>query len=278
MNFALEDTKLSKGHQRIADYIAKNPENIPFMVEEDLAQACGVSTSTVSRFWGEIGYRNLREFKQQAKEEWLLSPSIKLQSAFGKLEEAGTAASGVLQLTEYLQKTAERLDQAAFEQAVTVLHEASTIYLYGPGSAVCLTALMEFRLSRFGANVKTFSRGGHELLNTLIHVGPSDVIVIFGFVSQSPEMKALLEYAADCGCKTLLVTDLAVNDMLDQADILLYTERGELWEFHSMTAPIALIETLVVAVGKMQEHSALENGEKLHELRRKFKHLLPKRV
>lgn len=277
MNLTLEGHKLSRGHQRIADYISKHMEDIPFMVEEDIAAACQVSTSTVSRFWSEVGCRNLKEFKQKVKDEMLLSPSQKLQSAFSKMNENDAAAS-LLVGADYLQQTADRLSQEAFDRAASLLREAGTVFIYGPGSAESLAALTDFRLTRFGMRVKRLDRGGHELFNLLVHVQPQDVIVIFGFVSESPELSVLLDHAKVKGYRTLLVTDLAVSGMLEKADVTLYTARGQLWEFHSMVAPVALLETVIVAVGKQMEEQAVAGSEELHELRRRYQKLLPKRV
>ncbi|WP_152398991.1 MurR/RpiR family transcriptional regulator [Paenibacillus cellulositrophicus] len=121
-------------------------------------------------------------------------------------------------------------------------------------------------------------RGGHELFNLLVHVQAQDVIVIFGFVSESPELSVLLDHAKVKGYRTLLVTDLAVSGMLEKADVTLYTARGQLWEFHSMVAPVALLETLIVAVGKQMEEQAVAGSVELHELRRRYQKVLPKRV
>lgn len=270
--------KLTRGHQRLADYISKHMDDVPFMVEESLAQACQLSISTVSRFWAEVGFKNLKDFKQRVKEEVVLSPARKLQSAFDKVGGGTGAAANVLETADYLRQSADRLEQAAFEAAAGMLGSAAAVHIYGPGSAECLAVLMDFRLTRFGVSVRRLARGGHELFDAMIHIRPADVIVIFGFVSVSPEMAVLLEFARECGCRTLLITDLVVGGMVDQADVALYAARGELWEFHSMVAPVAVIETLIAAVGKQREEQALTNGLELHRLRRQYGKWLPKKA
>ncbi len=278
MGMTFDHVKLSRSHQRVADYILKNIEGIPFMVEEDIASACEVSVSTVSRFWAEIDCRNLKEFKHRVKKEGLVSPSLKLQVAFERMEEQGSAAAQMLDTLHYVQQTAERLSQHEFDKAVRALVEASTIHVYGPGSAHSLATLLEFRLTRFGNRVRMIEHGGHELLESLIHMRTGDAVVLFGFVAESPELATLLDYAAQCGCRTLLITDLAVSDMRQKADIALYSARGEVWEFHSMAAPLILLESLIVAVGKSQEQRALRHSEQLHRLRRQYSKWLPKRL
>ncbi len=278
MGLTFDHVKLSRSHQRVADYILKNIEGIPFMVEEDIASACEVSVSTVSRFWAEIDCRNLKEFKHRVKKEGLVSPSLKLQVAFERMEEQGSAAAQMLDTLHYVQQTAERLDQHEFDKAVRALVEAGTIHVYAPGSARSLATLLEFRLTRFGNRIRMIEHGGHELLESLIHMRNGDTLVLFGFVAESPELATLFDYATQCGCRTLLITDLAVSDMRQKADITLYSARGEVWEFHSMAAPLILLESLIVAVGKSQEQRALRHSEQLHRVRRQYSKWLPKRV
>ena len=166
----------------------------------------------------------------------LLSPSRKLQSAFDKVGGDDGAAANVLATAGLPPAVGGPAGAADFEAAVALLGEAGTVHIYGPGSAESLTALMDFRLTRFGFSVRRLARGGHELFDELIHVREDDAIVVFGFVSESPEMAVLLDFAKERGCRTLLITDLVVSGMLGKADVQLYTARGELWEFHSMVA------------------------------------------
>lgn len=278
IELTFDHVQLSRSHQRVADYILKNIDGIPFMVEEDIASACAVSVSTVSRFWAEIECRNLKEFKHRVQKEGLVSPSRKLQSAFDRMDEQGSAAAQMMDSTEYIRQTADRLEQKDIDLAVRFLSEAGTIHIYGPGSARALASLLEFRLTRFGNRVRTIDYGGHELLESFIHMRSGDAVVLFGFVAESPELASLLEYTHEIGCRTILITDLTVSEMRKKADIALYTARGEVWDFHSMAAPLILLETLIVAVGKSQEQLAIKQGEKLHRLRRQYSKWLPKKV
>lgn len=58
MVFGVETEKLTRGHQRIADYLSKNMDDVPFMIEEDIAAAWGMSVSTVSRKLHLLGVRS----------------------------------------------------------------------------------------------------------------------------------------------------------------------------------------------------------------------------
>ena len=72
------------------------------------------------------------------------------------------------------------------------------------------------------------------------------------------------------------MTDLMVSDMIDRSDIVLYAERGELWEFHSMVTPVAIIDSLAVGIAMKHEKEYLERLNQLHRLRKKYASRIPK--
>ena len=73
-----------------------------------------------------------------------------------------------------------------------------------------------------------------------------------------------------------MITDLLVSEMIDRSDIVLYTARGELWEFHSMVAPIAMVETLIVGIAKRNEEKFLKKLKDIHLLRKRYESFIPR--
>jgi DNA-binding MurR/RpiR family transcriptional regulator len=76
--------------------------------------------------------------------------------------------------------------------------------------------------------------------------------------------------------KTILITDLLVSTMIEEATYSFFTDRGEMWEFHSMIASIAFVESMIVAVGKQLGDQALKKLNELQELRKAYSNELPK--
>ncbi|QAA32360.1 MurR/RpiR family transcriptional regulator [Clostridium manihotivorum] len=276
LNFS--DKKFTKNHKKIANYIMQNVELIPYMVEKDLADKCKVSVSSVSRFWEAIGFKNFKEFKEYLKGQSSVSPATKIEIAFEKMDSYNMLSEAIMAGSNYLKQTVDKLDSEDFQNIVEAIDKCRMLHLYGTGPAISLTSLLEFRLKRFGIEVKQLTSSGHELYEDLLHIKPEDTILIFGFVHESPEIKVLFDLAEKISCKTILITDLMVSSMLDKATFKLYSARGELWEFHSMLAPLALIESIIVAVGKERKEQSLVNLERLQELRNTYQKLLPKKV
>ncbi|TDQ41114.1 MurR/RpiR family transcriptional regulator [Aureibacillus halotolerans] len=272
----LAHVKLTKAQQKLADFIYKNMEELPFLTEKDIAEHCGTSVATVSRFWGAAGYENLKAFKQAMKDEQAVTPANKVKSALKTYND--TFLNQLADTTKaHLDETLKHTTEADVKDVVELLAGARRIYLYGAGSAQSLLSLLQFRLSRFGCDVLVFPPSGHEIFEELIHIQQEDVMVVFGFVQSSPEIRVLFDVAIKVDCQTILVTDLLVSPMREEATKVLYAERGGRSDFHSMIAPMLLIESLVVALGRQLGDVALQKLDQLHRLRKTYEQQLPKK-
>lgn len=276
--FQVNLDRLSKSQQAIANYVAGALAQIPYCTDEEIAGKVGVSTATVSRFWRAIGYANLKDFKKRLLESEHATPARKVKHILSEVEQE--SADIVDKLTELassnLAVTAKRVERAQFEGAVDAIHRAETVYLYGGGASACLTELMRFRLNRIGIRAVCMASSGSELLETMAHAGPGDTVLLLGFVRRTPELAVLLDYSREAGYTTVLLTDLLVSEMLEQSDYALRLDRGELEGFHSLTAPVAILEALIVGVTQRRGRQALDKLEKLHSLRKRYAAQLPK--
>lgn len=273
LNFPID--RMSKGQRKIADFIVKSSERIPFYTEEDIAAKAGVSIATVSRFWKAVGYDNLKSFKKYLQETSSSTPARKMQQVLDKTEQETVPrmlASAIVNLEE----TGKRLSLQAFDLAVEALYAAETIYTHGPGSASCLADLLRFRLNRLGKDVRIMAKSGHELLESLAHAGPKDVVLFFGFVRRSPEASVILEQASASGYTTILVTDMLLSDMIADSDIALQVDRGDADAFHSLVAPLSVVESLSVALARRSGETAMGKLRTLNALRKQYASYLPK--
>ncbi|CAH1201737.1 hypothetical protein PAECIP111893_01709 [Paenibacillus plantiphilus] len=275
LEFEIPVHQMSKSQKKIADFIMKSAERIPFYTEEDIAVKAGVSIATVSRFWRVIGYDNLKSFKKYLQETQHSTPARKMQHV---LEQTDREVVGrmITSAAVNLEETAKRISRDAFDRAVEALNAADTIYVHGPGSTSCLTDLLRFRLNRIGMEVRIMAQSGHELLESLVHAGPKDVVLFFGFVRKSPEAAVILEQASESGYTTILVTDLLLSDMIDDSHIVLQVDRGDADAFHSLVAPMTIVESLSVALAGQRGDAAMDKLKQLHAMRKQYASLLPK--
>ena len=264
-------------HQKvIADFIQKNMDNMLYMTETEIANQLHLSNATVSRFWKSIGFENFKAFKNDLKKYREISPANKLENIMNHVESNELQTKMLALSSQHLQETLLHFSVETFQQAIHALTTSERIFIYSPGPSEGLAHLLHFRLSRFGLTIQILPKSGHELFETLVHFTEKDTVLLFGFVQLHPETKVILSHANDIGCKSIVITDRLVSDLNTTADIVLYTSRGELWEFHSMVAPTFLLENLIIGVGMEMKEQSIIQLDKLNELRKNYKDLLPR--
>ncbi|MGG4552453.1 MurR/RpiR family transcriptional regulator [Paenibacillus sp. FSL W8-0186] len=276
MNLDWNLETLSPGQYKIADYIQKNMQTVLFLTEQEIADNLGLSIASVSRFWRSVGFKNIKDFKNQLREHLEVTPAAKMKNIMDRANAASFPGQFLASSIEHLESTLQHYSQEAFDAAVDALVTARRVYLYAPGPSSGLAQLMHYRLSRFGLSIHRLDRGGSELFEDLLHITGEDVVVLFGFVRLLPEAKVITDHAKQCGYRTILITDRLVSDFSGQCDMTLYASRGEIWEFHSMIAPTFLVENLIVAAGMRNQEQHLRKLEQLNQLRKKYDHELPR--
>ncbi len=267
---------LTPNEKTIADYISKNGITILNKTEDELAKELQISNATVSRFWRKIGFKNFKEYKNSFQESIMISPANKLENMMKQVDSSSIQAQMIATSIKHLEKTVAEFNEEVFQQAVEAIIKGKTIYVYSPGPSEGLGSLFNFRLTRFGVNIKMLQKSGHEIYETLVHFESNDVLLMFGFVKLHPESQILLTHAKKLGMKAIIVTDCLVTDFSLYADYLLFASRGELWEFHSMIAPTFIVENMIIAVGKKMSEQSMKKLEMLDAIRKEYKDILPR--
>ena len=80
----------------------------------------------------------------------------------------------------------------------------------------------------------------------------------------------ILAYQKEAGYHTLAFCSRSFVPEEERADIQLFVYRGEAKEYHSMTAPAALVDALVVAVSERLGEHAVENLSHLYRMKKKY--------
>jgi DNA-binding MurR/RpiR family transcriptional regulator len=267
---------LTKNQQKVANFLEKNMDRVPYLTEQDIATEVKISVASVSRFWKVVGYENLKQFKRTLQQRRDVSPSGKIRNTLRRFADEDLFVSMMQLGAEYIERTADHLDPQQFAQAVAWIAGATRVHVHATGPSRGLGYLLEFRLNRLGIPVTFIRNAGQDLFESIINIASTDIAVVFGFVRMLPEQRVMLEYAREAGFRTILITDLLLSEMHDLTDCVLFTERGNSWEFHSMVAPTLLVESLVVHVGRSEEERSMRQLEQLSALRKRFSSVIPR--
>lgn len=275
-SFHWNTAELSPSQLKIAEYIQRHTQEVLVSTEKEIADAIGISTASVSRFWKAVGYENLKEFKLKTKDQLKVSPAGKFKKAMEQVGDEAEQSKLLQQATTNLQETIDHLSTTEFTEAVNAMTAADTIYIYCPGPSEGLAELLQYRLNRFGVTIRKMKSSGREVLEDMINIKQTDIILMFGFIRMLPEARVILNEASERGIPTVLITDQLISDYTGKPTHTLFASRGEVHDFHSMIAPLFIVESLIIAIGMKNEETSLKQLGTISELRKKYMSELPR--
>lgn len=268
LQLPISASELTRAEQKILDFINTNTDTFLFLSIGQLAKQLEISDATLSRFARHAGCRDFKALKTLVMEQ-ASGPAVKIAGTLHR-EEHFSPVGFLQQQQLYLQKTAEQLDEATFDRAAQTIAQAKRILIYGKKASSSLAQLIYFRLRRLGLQVSLLPSGGSELLEGLGQIGEGDLVILFSFSKLSREGKILLEQGRKAGYQTLAFVSRTCLPPEESADMNLFVYRGTEKEYHSMAAPTALLDALVVAVTKQMGADGVAALKTLHELKKTY--------
>lgn len=268
LSLAIAPGELTRAEQKILNYINTNPDSFLLSSIGQLSQRLGISDATVSRFARHAGCADFKGLKTMVVEQ-ASGPAAKIASTLSQ-DGSFSPAAWLERQQLYLTKTIQQLDDETFSKATAALIQARRIFLHGKNASCPLAQMLAFRLRRLGLHVVVLPSGGSELMEGLFQAQAEDLVVMFSFSKLSREGKVILEHSKSAGYKTLAFVSRIFIPPEERADITLFAYRGEEKEYHSMAAPTALLEVIVLAVSSQLGQRGSDSMEQLHDLKKMY--------
>ena len=263
--------KYTKSDEKILEFMESHTDEFLFMSIGEVAKRLEVSEATISRAARHLGYRDFKEMKNEIiGQKTGKGAAGKIAGTLLKTQGFDIGKWFAMQ-QECLSSTLENFDQKEFSRAVSQIQSARNIYIHGKNASASSAQLLYFRLRRLGYKVFMVPSGGSEVIEGIVHAGEGDLVIIFSYSKVSVEGKMILEYAKIAGYTTMAFTSRLYAPQEQRADINLYVYRGEKEEFHSMTAPAAMIDALILALSEKDQGDTARNLLKIQKLKEKFK-------
>ena len=259
--------RLSKGHRKIAQYIVEHYDKAVFMTASRLGESVGVSESTVVRFASALGYEGYPQLQRSLQE--LVSHRLTANQRFEMSTEIDPhAALGFVLKSDMqnLRNTLENLDNEVFEDVVQRLLQAKAIYVMGLRSAAPLAQFMGYYLNYIFDDVHLVSSGATDVFEEISKLHGGDVLVGISFPRYSTRTLEAMRFAKRCGAQVVAITDGPMSPLGDIADATL-TARTDMASFvDSLSAPLSVINALLVALGLHRKEALTEHFRKLETI------------
>ena len=254
--------RMSKGQKKIADFIMGNFDKAVFMTAAKLGKITGVSESTVVRFASMLGFDGYPEFQkamtEYASKRLLSIDRIDISSNVAKKQPI---LEKVLNSDiEKIKLTLDILDNDTFESAINIINSSKKIYICGLRNCMALAEILGFYLRNIYENVVVISTNSFsEILEQTIRINEKDCFIGISFPRYSMRTLKAMEFANHKNAKVIAITDSKSSPMCLYSSCNLIAKSEMTNTFDSLTAPLSLINAIVVALSVKNNDKVLKN-------------------
>ena len=259
----------SKGQKKIANFILESYDKAAFMTASRLGKRVGVSESTVVRFAAELGYDGYPDMQKSLQKmiRNRLTSVQRIEVTNDRLGDQDLLSMVLQSDIEKIRQTLEELDRAAFDRAVDAIVAAKKIYIIGVRSSAALASFLYFYCNLIFENVALVSAStSSEIFESLLRVGPGDVVIGVSFPRYSSRTVQAMSFARDRGADTVAITDSEASPL---APICRHTlrARSDMASFvDSLVAPLSLVNALLVAVSQRKNDELARTFQNLEDI------------
>jgi DNA-binding MurR/RpiR family transcriptional regulator len=249
---------LPEAQRATARLILDDPAAVARMTILDLADACRVSTGSITRFCrtlGLPGYAALRialaaDTGRSERETWQANMGTQISESDDIRQVAGAITAGVHHVVG---ETLSRLDLAAVDQAASAIAGARRVEICGSGGSGAMAAEFQQRVYRIGVPAWSWSDTQVALTGAAL-LGPQDVLVALSHSGRTREVTDLAVEAASRGATTVAITNDTGSPLARRVDLVLSTTvRSDGPSHHTILsrhAQMAVLDLLYIAVAQ----------------------------
>jgi DNA-binding MurR/RpiR family transcriptional regulator len=250
--------ELSDRLQRIAVFAVEQPNEVALNTVSVLASTIGVQPSSIVRFANAFGYDGFSEMQRVFRSRLVAEVSPGYRARFSaaqtKRRVVATDASSLLARevagdTAALEELGRTIEPRLIQRAVDLVANAQTIYVVAQGRSFPVAHYLAYALGRLElrAHLNDGVGGLTRIVGTM--ATSDDVLIAISFRDYSPDVVGVVDSAAKRGVPVIAVTDGPLSPIAGPAKISFEIRSDPSRAFRSLVAPIALAQTLVIALG-----------------------------
>ncbi|WP_428486947.1 MurR/RpiR family transcriptional regulator [Rhodopila sp.] len=268
---AILGDSLSPASRRVARYINANRAAVLASSAMDLAAGAGTSDATVVRTVQALGFAGLGALKQALLAS-VERPTTLADDMRRTLGDVGENTSRAVELVfeaheEALAQLRQPDARARIIAAVSALHPASRIAIFGIGPSAALAGYVAMLLSRAGRRSLNLTVTGAMLADQLLDLRAGDALLILAYGRAYREVVAVFAEAKHLDLPIVLVTDSLDPKLARFAKVVLPARRGRAERVALHGATLVCLEALVLGLAAASKSTAVATLERLHRLR-----------
>jgi DNA-binding MurR/RpiR family transcriptional regulator len=247
----------------VAKHVEENRSRMVVTRITDIAGACAVQPSAVTRFaqrFGFSGYSEMqglfrRAFSERSAPAASYARRIRSLVRTGRLrQDAGGVLRQLLLANQgAIEEWALDLDDGALEEAVGLLHGADDIYVAGVRRSLPAATYLTYLLQHTSKRVSLVSGLGGTFAGQMRSIRAGDLLVAISFAPYGKETRGCVRIARSRRATILAITDSAMSPVARGATARLLVKEASAFAFRSLTNTFCLCQGLFIALASRLE-------------------------
>ena len=265
--------KFSKGQRAISNYIITSYDKAAFMTASRLGTAVGVSESTVVRFAMELGFNGYPAMQKAMQEMVMnrLTASQRIEVANDRIGNQDVLSMVIQSDIEKLRQTAETVSRQDFKAAVEAILNARRVYILGVRSTAPLANFLGYYLRQMLESVQVVTTSGTSaVFEQIIGADERDAVIAFSFPRYSTSTAQGAQYCRGKGAKVIGITDSISSPLGRNCEHVLLAKSDMISLVDSLTAPMSIVNALIVAIAARCERSLEKKFAELERVWEKY--------
>jgi DNA-binding MurR/RpiR family transcriptional regulator len=268
---AAAQSALSPAARRVIRFIDQNRVATLASSAMELASSIGTSDATVVRAVQALGFDGLGDLRQ-ALIASLGQRSTPADDMRRTLADVGETADRAIELVldnqrEALEALRSPTARGQIAAAVSALHRAERIMVFGIGPSAALAQYVSVLLVRTGRTARTLDATGLALADQLLGLRAGDALLVLAYTHPYREVVAVFTEARRLGLPVVLITDSLDSKLARFADVIVPARRGRAERVALHSATLVVLEALVLGLAASNRAGAMATLERLNALR-----------
>lgn len=254
---------LTKGEKKVADYVLQEYKTARFLSINDLADACHVSLTTVSRFCKALNLKGYQDFKIQLTLSIHDTPEAEesvegemLPGQVSRKDPMSVMTQKVLQsYISPVQETAALVDADALKKASEMILKSDQVRFFGVGGSSLTAMEGMYKFLHIMPNVYCLSDSQMQIMAAST-LNEHDTGIFISYSGASKEMVEAARTAHENGCRTIGITQYMNSPMAQYMDVVLlcggYEPPLQEGAFPSKVAHMFMLDLLFTEVYRSQ--------------------------
>ncbi|UXM94425.1 MurR/RpiR family transcriptional regulator [Bartonella sp. HY329] len=260
-----EERLVSQSHampkrlQQCAEFFAAHLDRIAVATIADIAKAANVQPSAVMRFCQYFGFKGFSDLQKLYRSHFTPNwPDYKTRLEDLRQRDIETPQRLLAEFSEASRRSLENLtysiDANMLEVATQHIANARIVHIIGLKRSYAAAAYLAYALDMIGVGSIMHHLTGE--LDNFATITKDDVVVVITFSPFSEVTLAMEKRAVEKGAQLVIITDAPLQHKAHKNAVVLPVTEIDFGAFRSLSATMALLLTLAVAVGTLRDRQS----------------------